>query len=226
VHLWVAVIVLAASIWSALGEPADRRPAAARRLMLDASMAAVAGIVTVVLLWVGWRLNLPAALFAAAQSQAEVTRGPNAMPAAWQALGLPLFLLFCGPALLTLVAGLRFGRLSTRGGVASEAERNADARFADGLLIATVLVMLCTVAYTNAETPRLWIPFMPLLALGTALQLPLVRSRAAVPSRAVLLAALVAAQLVVTLAQWVLMDMREAETRLLLDPSGAARLFH
>lgn len=286
VHAWAALVALAASAWSAIGaSPAS--PAALRTLVRGSLLALAGSLAAGLLLFGGCGLNLPAALLAAAKSQAEVTRGAHAMPATWQMLGLPLFLLFCGPAVPALIGWLRFGRLGGRpqpsGGMQSSGETqrgggmqpsggaqptaaarpfaatqahaatqpfaavdacDAGVRFGEGLLIASVLVMVCTVAFTNAETPRLWIPFMPLLIFGAALQLPHFRRHPATPGEAAvssagaaarvgaapcgapLLVALVAAQLSVTLAQWLLMDMREAETRLLLDPSGAARFFH
>ena len=83
--------------------------------------------------------------------------------------------------------------------------------------------MIATVGFTNVETPRLWIPFTPLLLLGGALQLSAFRQ----PGRkaAVLLAVLVFAQFAVSAAQWSLMDARETEMRLLEQPEGGPRFF-
>jgi hypothetical protein len=158
-------------------------------------------------------LNVLAAFWAVARAQAEVTRGAGAMPLAWQTLGVPLFLLFAGLALWFVVLSLPRQRL-----------RDADARFGLFLLTGSAVVMLATVGFTNVETPRLWIPFTPLLLLGGALQLPLFRS----PSRstAALLAVLVFAQFAASAVQWSLMDARETETRLLEQADGGARLFH
>lgn len=231
VHAWVALIALAATIWSVIG-PATRTPAALRAIVRCLILAAAGGLAAALLLFIGCGLNLPAALLAAAKSQAEVTRGEQAMPAVWQLLGLPLFLLFCGPAVPALIGWLRFGRSSGGAEPCGVAAGDLDARFGDGLLIGSVLVMVGTVAFTNAEAPRLWIPFMPLLMLGAALRLSIFRGDRllsdgahAQANRATALTVLVAAQLAVMLVQWVIMDMREAETRLLLDPSGAARYF-
>ena len=72
--------------------------------------------------------------------------------------------------------------------------------------------MLATVGFTNLETPRLWIPFVPLLLLGGMLRIEALRQ----PSRrlALALALLVATQITAAALQWSFMDMRETETRL------------
>ena len=38
------------------------------------------------------------------------------------------------------------------------------------LIAGTTIVMLATIGFTNAETPRLWIPFVPLVLLGAAMR--------------------------------------------------------
>jgi hypothetical protein len=72
--------------------------------------------------------------------------------------------------------------------------------------------MLLTVGFTNLETPRLWIPFVPLLLLGSLLRIEALRQ----PSRrvALALAVLVATQVTAAALQWSFMDMRETESRL------------
>ena len=206
VHIWIAAIVLCATTIAA--GPEGRRRLAVRCVIPAAGGAAVATAALYALL----DANLPAIAWSAARAQAEVTRGAGAMPLAWQALGIPLFLLFAGPALWCCGLWLARGRL-----------RDADARCGAGLVLGSLLVMVATVGFTNVETPRLWIPFTPLLLAGLALQLPLFRS----PGRkaATLLTMLVFVQLGAAAVQWSLMDMREAETRL-LERAGGARLFH
>jgi hypothetical protein len=206
VHAWVAVIVVVATI---LGAPADGR----RRVLWRVCLPAVGGAVVVIAglaLFSG--MNWFATGWSVARAQAEVTRGEEAMPLVWQMLGVPLFLLFAGPALWFVSLSLPRQRAC-----------DADARFGLVLVIGSVLVMLATVGFTNVETPRLWIPFTPLLLLGGALQLPAFRN----PRRtaAGLLAALVFLQFAVSAVQWSLMDARETETRLLEQPDGGARFF-
>jgi hypothetical protein len=198
VHLWMAAIALAAT-WLA----AEQRRNMLLRLALPAGVAAVLGTLGLYLLC---NVDLIAIVRSVARAQAEVTRGPNAMPLAWQLLGVPLFLLFVGPAWWTTTAWAALPRLGLHGPV------DRDTRLGRYLLIAAPAVMLATVAFTNLETPRLWIPFTPLLLLGALLQLGALRR----PDRrvALLLALLVAVQVVAASLQWSLMDMREAETRL------------
>ncbi len=86
----------------------------------------------------------------------------------------------------------------------------------------TGIVLAGTVGYTNMETPRLWIPFMPLLLIGLAAGVPMLRG-AGQPGRwsnskvRLLLAALVVIQVTAASVQWSLMDMRESEMRLSSD---------
>ena len=206
VHVWIGVIVFVAT---ALRTPAGRR----RRFVLGICTPALAGALAVVgglALLAG--TNFLACAWAAARAQAEITRGADAMPLVWQALGLPLFLLFVGPALWSVGLWLLRRRL-----------RDGDARFGLCLIAGAAGIMLATIGFTNVETPRLWIPFAPLLLLGAALQLPLFRRPG--ERAAVLLAALVFVQIGVAAVQWSLMDMREAETRLLERGPSGPRMF-
>jgi hypothetical protein len=207
VHIWIAAVVFVATI---LATPGERR----RRLAWRAWLPAIGGAVVVAagLAWFA-KLNLFATVWSVARTQGEVTRGENAMPLVWQALGVPLFLLFAGPALWSTALWSSRRRL-----------RHAEARFGLYLMLGAAVVMLATVGFTNIETPRLWIPFTPLLLLGGALQLSAFRR----PGRkaAVLLAVLVFAQFATSAAQWSLMDARETEMRLLKQPDGGARFFH
>ncbi len=198
VHLWIAAIALAAT-----GLAAEQRRNVLLRLALPAGVAAVFGALGLYLLC---DVDLIAIVRSVARAQAEVTRGPNAMPLAWQLLGVPLFLLFVGPACWTTTAWAALPRLGLRG----PADR--DTHLGRCLVIVTAAVLLATAGFTNLETPRLWIPFVPLLLLGALLQLGALRR----PDRqvALLLALLVAVQVVAASLQWSLMDMREAETRL------------
>ena len=200
VHVWVA-----AALWVACALHARGTAGRWRSLWLRNSLPAFAGaLVVALLLYLLWGWDVLASAWAATRSQAQVTRGPGAMPLVWQVLGLPLFLLFAGPAIWAVVLWLTRGRM-----------HDDDARFGGYLLASTALAMLVAVGFTNLETPRLWIPFVPLLLLGVALQLRVLRARAG--RAALMLAVLVFAQVTISAAQWSLMDMREAEVRLLAD---------
>jgi hypothetical protein len=206
VHVWIAAIVLIATGLSTHRE--DLRYVAYRGVL----PAVLGAIVVIGALRLGCDLDLFATAWAAARAQVTITRGVDAMPIAWQLLGIPLFLLFASPALWWLGLSLLRQRLPDQ-----------DARFGLGLLCGSAVVMVATVAFTNVETPRLWIPFTPLLLFGAALQLPAFRRAAA--HRAALLTVLVFVQFAVAAAQWSRMDAREAETRLLQDEQGKARFF-
>jgi hypothetical protein len=203
VHFWLAGIVVVATAWSAL-----RRAGELRRTLLGVVLPAVVGALAVMAaVSVVGGLDWYGTFTSVARSQALVTRGPDAMPLAWQLLGVPLFLLFAGPALWALTFG------SPRDGLEVPSLTEDEMHFGHGLLLASVVVMVATVGFTNSETPRLWIPFVPLLTLGLFLRRPLLRvgTRPAVA----FLTALVWAQVASAAVQWSLMDMREAETRLL-----------
>lgn len=196
VHVWIALILIASTLWSAAR--ADRW-----RICLTALFpAAGAALATALILRPLMGLDLFATLPAVAAAQAEVTRGPEAMPFAWQLLGILLFLLFCGPA--TWCAGVWFlivPRVDDR-----------PARFGRALLVLSLVVMLLTVGFTNIETPRLWIPFVPLLVLGGFLSLRFGTDSHTVHVR--LLVTLVVVQICCAAVQWSWMDMRESENRL------------
>ncbi len=202
VHVWVAGVVLVASALSALGDRDARR-----RLLFCAFLPAAAGFcVGTALLYLLVDFDLLASVRAVAASQGEVTRGPDAMPLAWQLLGIPLFLLFVGVAwwavmLWALAPAARPQRVT-----------DPDARFGRALLLTTGVVLLATVGFTNIETPRLWIPFVPLMLLGGLLQLRPLRNPGRGPLR--LLAMLVVIHISCAALQWSVMDMREAETRI------------
>lgn len=199
VHVWIAFVLVCTALWNCF------RHDPARRLLLVGTVLIASGAILLGCA-AGWLagIDLLAIVRSVAAGQAEVTRGPNAMPFAWQALGVPLFLLFAGPAtLFCLVAPV------------AKSMRHEDqwARLGRALVAVTVIVMLATVGFTNVETPRLWIPFAALLLAGGALQLRAFRAPA--PADQQLLIWLVLAQVVTIGVQWTLMDMREAETRLI-----------
>jgi hypothetical protein len=216
VHVWLAVIVAVACAAGLVDQRGQWRVLVLRVILPAAGGALAAGAVCY-----GAGLDLLAALRAVAHSQALVTRGPGAMPLIWQALGVPLFGLFAGAGFWAALLWLTGGRRS-----------DGLARFGLVLVIAEGLVMILTVGFTNIETPRLWIPFMPLLVLGLALQLPQFREptgdcgdKPVREARGRLLAALLLVHVLCAAVQWTYMDMRETEMRLLEQPDGGARFF-
>ena len=200
IHVWLAVIVVVACLLDAW-HSREQLTCLLIRALLPAVIGAtvIAGGLYILVDW-----NVLATAWAVAQSQADVTRGPDGMPLAWQLLGIPLFLLFAGPALWLVV-------MWWWGGI--NHSRNRDSRLGFYLLICTLAVMLITIGFTNAETPRLWIPFVPLLLLGALLRLEAFHQPAS--RQRVMLSGLVFVQIVFSALHWVLMDMREAESRLL-----------
>ncbi len=224
VHVWLAAVVLTAGALAVRGVP-GRSGRFWRSVVLPA--AAGAGV-TGLALYVCCGVSMPAIVLAVAQAQAEVTRGPGAMPLRAQALGIPLFLLLAGPALwwnLLWVSvrpktigsepprGLKPAARWVSGRTVSRRGRSdQNGRFGLYLCVGAAAVMVGTVGFTNMETPRLWIPFVPLLLLGTGLQLPFYRD-AVHPAR-LLLAVMVLVQVVFSAAQWSFVDAREAEMRL------------
>ncbi len=213
VHVWVALVVTVASAAATRG--------AARRHLARVTLAAVGGgVLTAVALAALADLNLPAVLASVARAQARVTRGPNAMPLAWQALGVPLFLLLAGTgfwtALLWAIGARDGGGLPPDCGGAEPSEpRSAvlvHARFGRWLVGLTTLVLVATVGFTNVETPRLWIPFLPLLLLGLLLQTSWVQAPG--PQATRVLALLVLLHVATAALQWSRLDVREAEQRI------------
>lgn len=196
IHVWIGLIALGATAWHAR-RAADRF----RPFLLRCLLPGVGGVL-LALLALYWALdwNVIATVLAVARSQSEVTRGPEAMPLLWQALGVPLFLLFAGPAFWVLAF--------------QSSDANDDtARLGRYLFVGTATIMIATVGFTNLETPRLWIPFMPLLIIGAATGQT--RFRTGRSSAARFLALLAALQLAGSAIHWSFMDMRESETRII-----------
>lgn len=200
VFAWLAAVVLVCTVIAAAARLLDSPQAG---LVLSQLYGACAGIAVC---GAGlWALGLDAWAIAAAvaRAQATVTRGPSAMPLLWQALGIPLFALFAGPATWGIALTPRLGT----------SEAGYPRRLGSCLLVTTSIVMLATVGFTNVETPRLWIPFVPLLLLGGLLRI----GPAALdsPSATRWLSILVGLQVAAAALSWAFMDMREAEFRLI-----------
>jgi hypothetical protein len=206
VHVWVALCVAAAST------AASVRLRNAKTVLRVLSSALAGVLLAGSALWWMTGYNVIAASSAVAHAQAAVTRGEGAMPLTWQMVGVPLFLLFAGPALWFLTVAMGRGSAPS-----------AHAIFGRALILTCVVIMLLTVGFTNIETPRLWIPFAALLTLGLTLAAPWIEGDRHAVART--LAWVVAIQGLASAYQWSKMDMRETEMRLLETPEGGARLF-
>lgn len=197
VHLWAAAVVLAASVAAEIREN--------RANLLNASIGAALGLaVFASVLYVVSSANLIAICSAVVAAQNQVTRGPHSMPLTGQLLGIPMFPLFAGAGLAVLMSAVLRER---------HAPRDATARFGGWLIVISVSVMLATIGYTNAETPRLWLPFATLLTIGSAFRLAALRENS--PASIRWLAVLVFIHVLSAGAVWSMMDMREAEMRLI-----------
>lgn len=222
VHIWVAAVLLAASGFAATSRGTGNAPLAHGRAAdvgLALLMSILSAIVAMVALaWVSG-FEMWSALPAIAKGQSIVTRGPGSMPYWWQALGVPLFLVFCGPAVWFLGCSAFFTRPDKQAPLLTGAAPNAahtlstfSRRTGIGLMVASIVVMLATVGFTNVETPRLWMPFAALIVLGGGIVF-----FSSVRGPVWLAALLAATQLAGSIGQWTLMDMREAENRLIGD---------
>jgi len=201
VHLWLAAIVVVATLGAARSEPGQ-----VRYLLTAAVLPAAIGLVlTAVALYELCGLDVVHVAAATAWAQANVTRGSGAMPFFQQLLGVPLFAIFGGSALWVLTGDLL---LCAR----RERERTYERRLGSWLLLSTAVVLLATVGFTNAEAPRLWIPAVPLLLLGGWLRL---REGQTGAERCA--SVLVMLHVAFSALQWGLMDMREAQHRLLQE---------
>jgi hypothetical protein len=192
IHIWVALAVYAATAWQA------------RRVLLRPTLHAAlgaAGVVVVIYLAVGW--NIPWTLIAVWRRWSEVQHTFTMNRAIWYVIGLPIFLLFLSPAVLTLgVMALSRKRLN----------------FGTRLALCTVAVMLFIYFALGMtyELPRLWVAFLPPLMLGLCVDRPLLRGSETIWRRrvAAALVLIVLTQTAFTAMHWTLFDVREVEYRL------------
>jgi len=131
----------------------------------------------------------------------QIQEGVIADPWYLTLVGLPLFLLFVGPMFWVSAVALR----ADTGDAAARLGRRM-------LWCATVVMTYSYFFANNNETPRLWIPFIPLLLVGMGLRRSTLRDERGISPK--LWAVLVALQVGVTLAHWSLMDVRESEYRI------------
>jgi hypothetical protein len=201
IHVWVTLAAAGATAWHAW---ATHRPLKrfALRNVLPAALGAMA-VVLAVYLATGW--NVPATLWAVWRRFAEVQPTFNLSRPVWMLIGLPIFLLFLSPGLVTAVA-LAVRRFA-RGG------RGLGFRLFASTLAVMALTYVIGVPY---ELPRLWVAFVPPLALGTMIDVPLFRGRSTWRTFRPL-AAVVAAQVLFTALHWSIFDVRESEYRLVTE---------
>lgn len=209
-------------------------PAALRVCLLSGAAGAAVVLVTA-FFWLDW--NIPITLVATARRYFSIQQDVLISPFYYNLLGGGIFLLFVGPTfwmLLTLALATRgmasqraalggHERASTSSPHASRGESMPPAaRLGRHLLICTVAVLLYTYVFAqNAEVPRLWTVFVPLLILPLAIMIPHVQDPRRLGSPAppaqwsrTLLIAILACQTYGTLLHWSLMDVRGTETRL------------
>jgi hypothetical protein len=198
IHIWVALATFAAVTWHVW-----RTHESFARLILRTLLPAAGGAALVVLacyLAVDWN-PLPTLLAVQRRwTQVQPTIAVN--HTLWMFIGLPIFLVFTSPAYWTTIS-LNLRRIRRGGG-----------GFGRRLLICTLVAMAATyVIGVPYELPRLWVVFLPPLALGAMIDLPMFHAKGA---RRVWrpLAAIVAVQVLFTSIHWTVFDVRESEYRL------------
>jgi hypothetical protein len=198
VHIWVALIASAATIWQSWRDGKG----AMRRVLFNAAAAAAGGLAlcAIAYLTIGW--NIPATLLGVQRRWTELQSTFNMSRPIWYAIGLPIFLLFVAPGVWAML-GLNLRRIR-RG-------------FGTRLAICTLAVMALIYGPLGVtyELPRLWVAFLPPLVLGLAIDLPLLRARGTSSRAAVALALIVGVHVAFTALHWTLFDARESENRLM-----------
>lgn len=216
VHIWIALIAVTATIWHA-GRSSERH----RRILTVSLLPAAASAVVVSLIaYLSIGCNIPVILFATARRYMELQQDVLISPFYYNLLGGGIFLLFIGPTfwmLLTLAFSER-GRRTNAAATRPHSDVDDCRRLGRTLLICTLAVLLYTYFFAqNAEIPRLWTVFVPLLVLPLAIRFPPLPRRgkgASAKWSPTLLIAILACQTYGTLLCWSLMDPRGTETRL------------
>ncbi len=197
IHIWVAFAAFAAVMWHV-----RRTRESIVRLILRTLLPAVAGAALVALAcYVTIQWNPLATLLAVQRRFTQVQPTIAVNHTLWVFIGLPIFLVFTSPAYWTTI-GLNVRKI-----------RRGDG-FGRRLLICTIVTMAVTyIVGVPYELPRLWVVFLPPLALGAMIDLPMFHATGA---RRVWrpLAAIVAVQVLFTALHWTMFDARESEYRL------------
>jgi hypothetical protein len=190
IHFWIALALLAATIWERGIVPTLLRQ------LLPALLGAGAFMLAVYLAC-GW--NLPATLLAVARRFGPIQQTFVLDRTIWFFIGLPIFLLFISPGLAAAL-GLTI--------------RRRQLGFGAKLALCTAGAMVLTyVTGVTYELPRLWVAFLPPLTLGAMIDLPLLRAIKGKALTALML--LAALQLSATALHWSRLDVRESEYRLI-----------
>jgi hypothetical protein len=206
IHIWVALVALAATAWDAWRTRVGG--AGLTMLLVNAFAAGVGALAVISAAYFVLDWNVPRTLVAVSSRWGEIQKTFEMNRAIWFAIGLPIFLLFLAPGFWAL-AGLSL--------------RRRRMNFGTRLAICTVAVMLFIYAVMGVtyELPRLWVAFLPPLALGLAIDSSLLRAKSGAPHPRVAkaLALVVMTHVVFTAMHWTIFDAREAEYR--LSPRGS-----
>lgn len=230
IHIWIAAILLVSMVW----QTASSR-GSARDFIMRCGLPVLGGFLMIVVLFKSaWDWDILAGVVTVARKYPTIQR--EIIHGWWTILGLPLFMLFAGPALWILLGAGRWasrpGAASGRAdssdrwaripaaaspGVPSEAAlRERAASWSGKLLwVSAAAMAYCYFFANNSETPRLWMPFLALLTWALAQRRDWLRAGAAgsvSTSRLCLL--LLALQIGGSILHWTMMDVRESEMRL------------
>ncbi len=198
IHIWIALAMVIATAWEGW---VSRERGGIKRLTANgtAALAGAAAVLIGAYVSIGW--NIPLQTFAEIRRFEGLQETFERNPAIWFAIGLPSFLLFTSPGLWTLV-GLRAH------------QRSMD--FGGRMALCTGAVMVITYLMgVTYELPRLWVAFLPLLTLGLAMDLGLLKGQGMHRPVAKALVLMVTVQILATAMHWTFLDVREAEYRLL-----------
>lgn len=215
IHVWVlAILAITTLVYTLRVEGPPRRWFAISLAPFIAGLAFVGILFYTALDW-----NVLLAAYAVAARYREIQVPIITDPFYWTLIGLPMFLLFVGPYLWAMIApfpAAERAQVQSNGpgqtGLCKLQPSNRR-RLANIMLLTCIAVMIFTYFYgNNNETPRLWIPFIPMLLLAITLRRDLLCTRT--PTARRICALLIVLQLLGTLAHWSLMDVRESEYRL------------
>ena len=197
IHVWILAIAVAATLWHTMATGNGKR-----RWLATCFLPLIGGgLMVCAVAWLMFDWNIIKTALHVGVRYGQIQEGVIADPFYLTLIGLPMFLLFVGPMLWAQL-------IAARRDVA-----DIWAKLAGIMLACTIAVM--TYAYffaNNNETPRLWIPFIPLLIVPLAMRRSLFRGDTRNARRAC--AVLIALQLTVTVLHWSLMDVRESEYRI------------